>query len=441
MKNLKFIHTGDIHLGSFLHIGGNPLPPAVTEASETATLEGFSRVCRAAVSNKVDFIVISGDLFDREARSVKAMDFFAQECRCLDDAGIGVFVIAGNHDPLREQQDLFVLPDNVKIFGGEEPEVFEVLDEGDSLKARIIGQSYQNSREQRKIHLDYDELDSGAWNIALLHTQLESGNSNYVPCSAAELRGREDIHYWALGHIHKNIIINDEKPYIVYSGIPQGRDFGETGQGGCYLVEMDPVKGNSIDFIPLSPVVYKRADIFIDHQKDSPPQTLDDLTDMIKEECERMLENIDEDGEHPIKGYVIQWTLRGRGDIHNLLREQEQEYMDRLAEDLRSRYGNKSPFIWTELIRLRTQPQIDYETLMENNPVFSQLEGVIEKCLEEEETKTRIVKELGDIWKGKGDHEEWEDFRFHLDDDTLEDMLDKAKQLILEKWAEGSERE
>ena len=75
MVGIKFIHTADIHLGSLLHIGGGKLPPAVEQAAVTATMEGFSRVCHAAIKNRVDFVVISGDLYDREARSVRAMSF------------------------------------------------------------------------------------------------------------------------------------------------------------------------------------------------------------------------------------------------------------------------------------------------------------------------------------------------------------------------------
>jgi hypothetical protein len=63
MVGIKFIHTADIHLGSLLHIGGGKLPPAVEQAAVTATMEGFSRVCHAAIKNRVDFVVISGDLY------------------------------------------------------------------------------------------------------------------------------------------------------------------------------------------------------------------------------------------------------------------------------------------------------------------------------------------------------------------------------------------
>ena len=144
MEGIKFIHTADVHLGSLLHIGGGELPPAVEQAAIAATMEGFGRVCHAALKNRVDFVVISGDLYDREARSLKAMSFFAEKCRLLEEAGIPVLVIAGNHDPLKEKQDLIRVPDNVKVLRGNRPEIVEIPGPKGNSVARVIGQSYQS---------------------------------------------------------------------------------------------------------------------------------------------------------------------------------------------------------------------------------------------------------------------------------------------------------
>ncbi len=441
MNKLKFIHTADIHLGSFLHIGGETLPPSVDKAIETATLEGFSRVCHAAIVNGVDFMVISGDLFDREARSVKAMSYFVEQCKALNDKGIDLFIIAGNHDPLREQPDLFEMPSNVKVFRGDQPEVFMVLDKDQVPIARIIGQSYQNRWEQREIHLNYKPLDTDLWNIALLHTQLEAGSSKYIPCSIGDLKGRQDIHYWALGHIHQPGILNQASPYIVYPGIPQGRDFGEQDRGGCVLVELNPFGDSTISFIPLAPVVYKRIDIFIDSDEENLPESLPELEDMISQQADRLLEDAEKNDNYPVKGYVVEWILRGRGAIHNSIKEQEHESLHLLTESLRMRYEGISPFLWTQSVILRTRPPVDYGGLVKNNPVFDELDNIIRQCLDDGAMKAKLIKELGDIWAGDSDHESSDDFRFHMDQATLEEIVSTAKQLILEKWAEGRERQ
>lgn len=441
MDGLRFIHTGDIHLGSFLHIEGESLPPFIEKIVETATLEGFKRVCDTAIAEDVDFVAISGDLYDGEIRSVKAMAFFVEQCSRLKEANIDVLVIAGNHDPLRGRQDLFQMPDNVKTFDGDKPEIYQVLDEQKRPIARVIGQSYRSSRESNRIYLDYKVCDRELWNIALLHTQLESGNSNYIPCSLGDLKGMSDFHYWALGHIHQFRVLNDSHPLIAYSGIPQGRDFGEEGRGGCILVELDSFHGGSITFIPTAPVVYKRVDIHIDEDPDNAPETIQDLEDMIYQWGERILkgETVGEEKGHPIEGYVVEWIIRGRGIIHDLLKEQEQESLNLVIKELRSRFGSSSPFLWTESIVLRTQPAIDYDKLMKGSPVFEEIEAITQKCLEDGDMKAKLLRELGEIWSHRGDHENNEDFRFFMDETTLEEILNDAKQLIVEKLAERRE--
>ena len=125
MERIKFIHT-ESSFKSLLHINGEITHMQVRR---TATMDAFRRICNAAIEHDIDFVVISGDLYDREARSVVACRFFVEECEKLNTAGIPVFVIAGNHDPLREQPELFKLPKNVKVFGGNKPDLYHVLDQ------------------------------------------------------------------------------------------------------------------------------------------------------------------------------------------------------------------------------------------------------------------------------------------------------------------------
>ncbi|HZJ83626.1 MAG TPA: DNA repair exonuclease [Clostridia bacterium] len=439
MRKVRFIHTADVHLGSLLHVGGEDLPSTIEQIVEEATLEGFRRICEIAVDKAVDFVVISGDLYDREARSVKAISFFVDRCLILEKANIDVVIIAGNHDPLREQPGLFNMPDNVKTLGGDAPEVYEVLDGEGKPLARIVGQSYESSSQRSKVHLEYRVPDKDIWNIALLHTQLESGSSNYIPSSLKELRERDDIHYWALGHLHEHRILNDSYPLIAYPGIPQGRDFGELGIGGCILVELSPFHGGNLSFIPTASVIYKRVSVFIDEDPGDIPETLSDLEDRICDYGDRILKELKDDNDYPITGYIVEWIICGRGIIHDLIKEQEVESVDLLIKALRRRYEDYNPFLWTNSIDIRTKSPINHDELMESSPVYMELEKVSQLLLEDEDTQDRLMGELGNIWSWDGDHEDVDEFRFHMDERTLEDMLDRAKQLIIEKLVEGRE--
>lgn len=439
MEKIRFIHTADIHLGSFLHIGGE-IPNHIQKIVRTATMDAFRRICDVAIEYNVDFIAISGDLYDREAKSVSALRFFVEECSRLNTAGIPVFVIAGNHDPLREQPDLFEMPPNVKVFGGNEPEIYPVLGKNGQTIARVIGQSYVGKSDSRKMHLDYQVPDDGIWNIGLLHTQLEPQNSNYVPCSLSELNDK-NIHYWALGHIHKLQILSESEPVVAYSGIPQGRDFGEEGRGGCILAELDPLRGASLRTIPTASVIFKRLEVRIDQDPDNIPETITDLEDLIHNLADELLKESHDKSEYDSPmGYVVQWIVRGRGEIHDTLMEQRDEVCNEITQQLRNRYQGLSPFLWTDSVEIKTEKVLPDVKNFENNPLFREMDKLVKSCFEDPKVKKEIVKAVGSIWDGRGDHENIEDHKFLLDEQTYKEIVQSAYQLVLEKLLEEEGR-
>ena len=74
--------------------------------------------------------------------------------------------------------------------------------------------------------------------------------------------------------------------------------------------------------------------------------------------------------------------------------------MELITKRLRMEFQSGSPFLWTDCVTLRTQPPIDYDSLMTNSPIVQELDKIINKCLEDENMKNKLIKELGDIWVG-----------------------------------------
>ncbi len=441
MGGIRFIHTADIHLGSVLETGDGPLPDSMQELVTSATFEGFRRVCSLAIEHAVDFVVIAGDLYDRRARSVHAQEFFVAQCLRLQAAGIGVYVLAGNHDALRQKNELFEPPANVFTFSAEAPQVFTTVDRRGKAVARLVGQSYGRSAEKARLHLNYPELPADLWNIGVLHTQLDGEPSPYIPCSLGELKSRGDLHYWALGHIHQRGILHGGAPHIAYPGIPQGRHFKEQGRGGCLLVELGRLQQDVFTFLPTAAVVYKREEIFIDEEPDDIPKTLPELETRLIAAAEEIL-GAGQDGSYPVQGYLIHWIIRGRSSIHELIAEQPDEVRALLLESLRGRFSSGTPFLWSAELTLRTEPALDLEEVLRGSPVAEELERVIEDCKNNAEVQARLKESLGAIWGGHEDEENYgdkDDFRFPVDDQALIELLAAAKQLILEKLAEGRE--
>lgn len=451
INQLSFIHAADLHLGSSLHTP-EIASKNVAQMVERATFQAFERICKAAIKYRVDFLLLAGDVYDQTAKSVAANLFFTEQCRILQKNQIKVYVIAGNHDPLKEQRELFVLPENVYLFSSKTPEVKEILNEQGKVLGRILGQSYHYRSESRKMYNDFVVSDQNAWNIGLLHTQLDPTDNNYVPCSLNDLRSRTGIHYWALGHIHQCKIIHQANPVVAYPGIPQGRDFGEAGVGGCLFVELDP---NSISpkmsFIPTSPVIWQRIPIDISGDGEKQPKNLTDLEEMIFQKAEDLQRQIpaipddlsclgDKNDQEYLEGYIVQWVLIGRGEIHQLLHEQKEEITLVFRENLRRRFGERSPFIWTDSVVIRTKNPLPHlRDLQTHNRLFQELAEVVNLALSDQEISQELITALGQVWEWQNDHENINEEKIQLDKVSLLEIIKQAEELIIQKLLEGRE--
>ncbi|WP_041605829.1 metallophosphoesterase family protein [Halothermothrix orenii] len=451
MDELKFIHASDIHLGSVLHTGTTHKGD-IGEIVKKATYKAFSRICNHAIEFEVDFVVLSGDIFDRESKSVVAMKHFIGECKRLNEKGIPVYLIAGNHDPLREQVNIMDLPPDVFIFSGDEVEKEDFISDDGRILARLIGQSYKSRALSEKIHLQYNSGEkSGVWNIGLLHTQLEPGNKNYIPCSLQELNEINNIHYWALGHIHQCKILQQGLPTIAYPGIPQGRDFGEQGPGGCLLVNLVPEKSPAVKFVPVSPVIWKRIEVKIGEgntgKENENPRNITELQELLYKKARDLVNDIQlkpqgldipaVKTENVVEGLVIQWVITGRSHIHNLLQEQDDEEIEEvLIEGLKS-FHESRPFLWTDSIIIRTgKPLPDMNIMKKHNPVFQEIENISFDILGKEELQKELLEELGQVWELAEDHENINETKIQLDKETMKTIIDQARHLVIEKILE-----
>ncbi|MFP4017003.1 MAG: metallophosphoesterase, partial [Halanaerobiales bacterium] len=79
MKKLRFIHAADIHLGSALSVGGE-YNELIADHIDNAIYNTFKRIFDQALEKEVDFVILAGDIYDQENRSVKANKVFNDQC-------------------------------------------------------------------------------------------------------------------------------------------------------------------------------------------------------------------------------------------------------------------------------------------------------------------------------------------------------------------------
>lgn len=88
---MKFIHCADVHLDTPLQ-GLAQYPGAPINEIRNAR-RAFEKVLDAAVFERVDFLIIAGDLYDTGLKSFESALFFNKQMARLKDAGIDVYLI------------------------------------------------------------------------------------------------------------------------------------------------------------------------------------------------------------------------------------------------------------------------------------------------------------------------------------------------------------
>ena len=232
----SFVHTADVHLDSPLRSLAL-LNPDLAELIGDATRLAFQRTIDLCLDERVDALMIVGDLYDGDQTSMKTALFLAAQVQRLSEAGILVFIVRGNHDAQSRITRELTFPDGVKVFGGRAETVELDRDRG-TMPVAIHGISFARPHAPESLIPRFRSRVPDAFNIGLLHTSLAGSaeHDDYAPCSVADLAGT-GFDYWCLGHVHKREV-HSREPFIVMPGMPQGRDIGEAGPKSVTLVRV-----------------------------------------------------------------------------------------------------------------------------------------------------------------------------------------------------------
>ncbi|TIW13177.1 MAG: DNA repair exonuclease, partial [Mesorhizobium sp.] len=228
----RFIHTADIHLDSPLRSLALR-NPELAELVGDASRQAFVAVVDLCLAERVDALVIAGDLYDGDQTSMKTARFLASQMTRLHQAGVRVYMIRGNHDSMSRITKQLVLPDTVTIFGGR---CQSVIQSGTAIDVAFHGLSFANPKAPESLLPKYAAPQEGAANVGIMHTSLAGspGHDVYAPCSVADLHSH-GFDYWGLGHIHLRQVYLGAST-LVMPGIPQGRDINEAGEKSVTLV-------------------------------------------------------------------------------------------------------------------------------------------------------------------------------------------------------------
>jgi exonuclease SbcD len=335
LGSFSFIHAADVHLDSPLH-GLARYDGVPVEEVRGATRAAFDRLIDAAIDRRVDFLIISGDLFDGDWRDMGTGLYFAAAMGRLGRAGIPVYLLAGNHDAASViTKNLPKIP-NVHTFRTDKPETHRI----EHLDVALHGRSFAEREVYENLAAGYPAAMAGAFNIGLLHTALGgyAVHAAYAPCTPQELAAK-GYDYWALGHVHDQAVLATD-PYIVFPGNLQGRNIREQGPKGVVLVAVED--GEVARLTPLTLDVVRWARVPVDATG-----TVDvtDLHARIRAAIRTARETQAE--ERPL---LLRLTVSGATALHGAL----QDVAAALRDDVRSIAAEVAHDLWIEKVEVRT---------------------------------------------------------------------------------------
>ncbi len=238
MNSVKILHCADIHIGAAESFLGARSVSRQAEAVIT-----FEKIINTAKENRVDILLIAGDLFNSNNIKSSVVDEIFNRFASIPD--IKIVFAAGNHDPLnadspfksRKLDNLFVL------------DTKDCFVEFSELNTRVYGKSFKEIYVKGEAEFSL-KPDNGFINIMCLHGELRADLGSDYNSITNGFISNSGMDYIALGHVHKRT--EPQKlgnTYYAYCGCPEGQGFDELGEKGVYLGEVSKGACN-LQFIP-----------------------------------------------------------------------------------------------------------------------------------------------------------------------------------------------
>jgi exonuclease SbcD len=270
---MRLLHTSDWHLGRSLH-------RVDLREAQAAHLDHLVEVVR---SERVDAVLVAGDVYDRAVPPVDAVALFESGLERLREAGARVVLISGNHDSARRLgfgsrlvdaagvhlrtrpascAEPVLLEDEhgvVAVYGIPylEPEAVRTALPADPADPQAeVGRGHLGvlGRGLACVRADLQQRPAGR-SVVLAHAWVTGGEVSdserdvtvggvgSVPASLFD-----GFTYTALGHLHRPQAL---APGLRYSGSPLAYSFSEAGHvKGSWLVELGGAGLARVEHVP-----------------------------------------------------------------------------------------------------------------------------------------------------------------------------------------------
>ncbi len=269
-QRVRILHTSDWHLGRSLHGVG------LLEAQAVF----LDSLVRTVVSERVDLVVVAGDVYDRALPPVDAVELAGEVLARLAATGARTVVTSGNHDSAVRlgSNSRLVDASGVHLRTRWQDVGRPVLLEDAHGEVAVYGLPYlepdavrQHWRLEQRTHeaaltaamsrVEEDLARRRCRSVVLAHAfvagspdaaaRMSSDSERDISVGGLQLAPTSlfsSVSYAALGHLHRAATLTDS---VRYSGSPLAYSFSETGHTkGSWLVELGPTGVERTDLVP-----------------------------------------------------------------------------------------------------------------------------------------------------------------------------------------------
>lgn len=245
---LRLLHTADVHLGA-RHADLGEQAAAQRERQFAA----FQASIELAIAEKIDVVLIAGDLFDSNTQPRRSVERVAAELKRLAAARIRTVIIPGTHD-VYDRASLYRVHDLAALAGSTEDDDFVTVLTPDRPSVHlgacdviVHGPVFATKRAPHSPlrDLKVSPGDGATWQVGMVHGSLaipDKTDRDEVVVTRAEIEAT-GLDYLALGHWHSAQQGKAGATTYAYAGAPEPVAVTQDGAGKVLLVELEEKAG------------------------------------------------------------------------------------------------------------------------------------------------------------------------------------------------------
>lgn len=355
---MKLLCASDLHLGRQPtglpdHLGLDP--------ARTATSTVWDSLVELALAERVDAVLLAGNVIDRENRFFEPIGPLERGLMTFGRSHIPVYAIAGDHDfdVLRQVADTDATG-SFHLIGRDGRWEQVTVESNDGSPVTVVGWSAPGQTHPGTPFAGFtppQHLDGPV--IALLHASIaeeEPVPGDYAPVTRRDLGGWP-VDLWVAGHGHTPHYDTDDVVPLLKPGSGCPLDPRERGARGAWIVEVsetEQIRSINARHVPLAPVRFSGVALDVTGAAD-----LGEIeTCLVDAVSDAVREAIEEDPGGHLVCVCCQIRIHGQTPLHGRIPELVHELartIDIQERSVIAAVGN---------VTIDTRPRIDLEPLV-----------------------------------------------------------------------------